>query len=323
MAANPPHHHDWPLLLDDGFSLQVHWFGRFAGYPKWRIDRVRLTPHMVTFFFAEKSGCRCEVNGASLQIAEGDLLILRGGDEFEFRHDRHHPLTSLSACLSLGQGSEPNVLLQRHLPRKVRWGDPEGYRTEFEKVMAAFRESGRPGGTLRASGAVLQWLGGVLSRLEAPLLSGGEAMRGRSALDHVLHAQRWANERLGEVIMLRDWASSAGLQPVYFGRLFKAETGQAPMQWLNERRLQLAHRLLGQTARSVGGIAAECGFACPFYFSRLFRKRFGRSPSEHRKRQNGPELASNSSAAEAWLPTVKRDDDSFPRPCREAQNLIA
>lgn len=78
MTVKPPHHHDWPLLLDDLFSLQVHWFGRFAGYAEWRIDRVRLTPHMVTFFFAEKSGCQCEVNGSQVEIAQGELLIARG-----------------------------------------------------------------------------------------------------------------------------------------------------------------------------------------------------------------------------------------------------
>ncbi|EDY16440.1 transcriptional regulator, AraC family [Chthoniobacter flavus Ellin428] len=271
--------------MDDNFSIQVHWFGRFAGYADWRIDRVRLTPHMVAFFFVEKSACSCELNGSALELRQGDLLIVRGGDEFEFRHDRTKPVTSLSACLSLGQGDEPNVLLQRKLPRRVRWKEPKAYGEEFEKVMAALEESGRPGGALRASGAVLQWLGSILAGLRAPLLGGGEAMRGRTALDRVLHSQRWASERLSEVIMLEQWAASVGMQPVYFGRVFKSETGQPPMAWLNERRLQLSRRLLGQTAHPITQIAAQCGFACPFYFSRIFQKRFGQSPMRYRQAQ--------------------------------------
>jgi hypothetical protein len=52
-----PHHSDWPLVLDDRFSVQVHWFGRFAGSPDWRIERTRLVAHMVTFFFVDSSEC--------------------------------------------------------------------------------------------------------------------------------------------------------------------------------------------------------------------------------------------------------------------------
>jgi AraC-like DNA-binding protein len=58
-----------------------------------------------------------------------------------------------------------------------------------------------------------------------------------SSIDRSLHAQRWANEWLGEVIMLYDWAKAAGMKTIYFGRIFKRETGQRPMDWLNERRL--------------------------------------------------------------------------------------
>jgi hypothetical protein len=41
-----PLHHEWPLLID-GDSLQVHWFGRFAGHPERSIERSRLATHMV------------------------------------------------------------------------------------------------------------------------------------------------------------------------------------------------------------------------------------------------------------------------------------
>jgi AraC-like DNA-binding protein len=82
--------------------------------------------------------------------------------------------------------------------------------------------------------------------------------------------------------MLADWARAAGLTPVYFGRAFKRETGLKPMEWLNQRRLQLARQQLANTRQSVAEIADACGFACPFYFSRVFKKHFGQSPSEFR-----------------------------------------
>jgi transcriptional regulator GlxA family with amidase domain len=74
-------------------------------------------------------------------------------------------------------------------------------------------------------------------------------------VDRILHAQRWATEHLREVITLKEWAKAAGMTTVYFGRIFKRETGDRPMKWLNERRLRLAARLLEQTSRTIQDIA--------------------------------------------------------------------
>ena len=282
-----PHHHEWPLLIEGSHGLQVHWFGRFAGYPDWHIARSRLTAHMVAFFFVEASSCWCELNGKRLNLKQGDLLIIRGADEFEFGHDPRHPAVSLSACLAVSQGSEPNILLQRTMPRRKRWHSRKEYIAEFERVMAALTAS-HSGRDFTAAGAVFQWLGYVLSHLRAPVRSSGQAVMGREIVDRILHAQRWATEHLGKVVMLDEWAKAAGMNTIYFCRIFKRETGDSPMTWLNERRLQLAARLLEQTPRTIQVIADECGFACPFYFSRVFRKRFGRGPSAFRKPPPSP-----------------------------------
>lgn len=277
-----PHHHDWPLLVDTSFGLQVHWFGRFAGYPEWRIERVRLTVHMTAFFFVRSSSCWCELNGKRLHLTEGELLVIRGGDEFEFGQEPRRPVVSLSACLALSQGSEPNILLQRDLPRHVRWHSPPEYVAEFEKVMGVLATHA-PGREFAISGAVLQWLGYLFGHLRAPVRSGGQAVEGREIVDRILHAQRWATEHLSSVITLEKWAKAAGMTAIYFGRIFKRETGDRPMEWLTERRLQLAARLVQQTPRTIQDIALACGFRCPFYFSRVFRKRFGCAPSSVRR----------------------------------------
>ena len=277
-----PHHHDWPLLLESGYGLQVHWFGRFAGYPGWHIDRVRLTAHMVAFFFVESSSCWCDLNGTRLVLKAGDLLVIRGADEFEFGHNPRHPVVSLSACLALSQGSEPNVLLQRALPRRKHWPSRKAYIAEFEKVMAVLTTSTR-GRDFTTSGAVLQWLGYILSHLRAPVRTGVAAVAGREIVDRILHAQRWASEHMSETIRLGQWAGVTGMNAIYFGRIFKRETGQRPMQWLNERRLQLAASLLEQTSLPVAHIAEQTGFECPFYFCRTFRRRFGQPPSSYRR----------------------------------------
>ncbi|WP_038161866.1 helix-turn-helix domain-containing protein [Verrucomicrobium sp. BvORR106] len=277
-----PYHHDWPLLADGHFGLQMHWFGRYAGYPEWAVERSRLAPQMMSFFFVESSSCWAEINGTRLELATGDFVIIKGGDEFEFGHDPRAPHVSLSASLAISQGGEPNVLLQRAFPRRCSWHSHTEFVSEFEKVLAVL------GGTtvgqgFALHGAVLQWVAYLMRHLHAPLQKGAVTPGGRRGLDAILHAQRWATEHLAEEITLADWAAAAGMGAVYFGRLFKRETGRRPMEWLNERRLQLAVQQLMHSPRAVAEIAQDCGFVCPFYFSRVFRRRYGCPPSDVRR----------------------------------------
>ena len=74
-----------------------------------------------------------------------------------------------------------------------------------------------------------------------------------------------------------------GSTPVYFGRVFKRETGLQPLEWLNQRRLQMASQYLSSTRKTISEIAAMRGFSDQFYFSRVFRRHFGQSPLRYRK----------------------------------------
>lgn len=67
----------------------------------------------------------------------------------------------------------------------------------------------------------------------------------------------------------------------YLRKLFKKELGMTPHQYLSDLRLQGAADLLysSGTGYSVADIAMLCGFREPLYFSRMFKKKYGVSPS--------------------------------------------
>lgn len=274
-----PYHHDWKLAFQGEFEWRLHWFGRYGGFADWSIDESRLAPDMISFFFVEKNSCWARVNGRRLAVRAGEMLVISGADEFSMGHDPARPHLSLSASLALAQRGVANVLLQRAYPRRHRVPDPRGYVAEFERVLAAMSGTS-PFRDLAIAGALGQWLSYLLDALGPPL-RGGATERG--VVDRVLASQAWANARLGQVITLDDWAASVRLNPVYFGRIFKRETGLRPMAWLNQRRLEMAAQYLSGTAKTVGEIASECGYACPFYFSRQFRRHHGISPLRYRR----------------------------------------
>lgn len=275
-----PYHHDWKFVFQTELGLRVHYFGRYAGYPEWSIPISRLAADMVGFFFVEKNSCWVIVNGRRLTLNQGDLLVTSGADEFCYGHDPANPHTSLTASLAVQQGSVANTLLHRKFRRIYAWPDPAEFSAEFEKVMAAFADTSLYR-EFRLSGSLLHWLAYIMPRLGAPIEHGPGT--DRSVVDKILRAQTWARNHLKEVITLTDWAKAVELNRVYFERIFKRETGLRPMEWVNQRRLELACQYLANTNKSVSEIAVDCGYANQFYFSRMFRRHFGQPPSQFRK----------------------------------------
>lgn len=72
-----------------------------------------------------------------------------------------------------------------------------------------------------------------------------------------------------------------GYSADYIGRCFSSDFGCAPMTYLKRLRIKQARRLLREMPfYSVGETAAMCGYADPFYFSRIFKKETGFSPQK-------------------------------------------
>lgn len=275
-----PYHHDWKPAYSGEQKWRIHWFGRYGGYPEWKVGLSRLAPDMISFLFIERNESWARVNGIKLPLKAGDLLVLSGADEFTIGHNPAKPHVGLSASLALAQGGVANVLLQRHFKRRYLLPDPKRYVEMFDAVLVAMASTA-PFRELQIAGALANWLAYLLNTLKPPLRHGVED--DRSVVDNILAAQSWALNRINSVITLEEWAASVKLGPVYFGRVFKRETGMRPMEWLNERRLETAAQYLASTDKSVAAIAADCGYACPFYFSRQFRRHHGLSPLRYRK----------------------------------------
>lgn len=78
-------------------------------------------------------------------------------------------------------------------------------------------------------------------------------------------------------------AALAGVSQVYLRRVFKKQQGLSPAGFVLHRRLQLAQQLLLSGEQlTMAQVAAMCGFRDPLYFSRVFKRQLGLSPTEYR-----------------------------------------
>ncbi|MFA7559918.1 MAG: helix-turn-helix domain-containing protein [Sphaerochaeta sp.] len=65
----------------------------------------------------------------------------------------------------------------------------------------------------------------------------------------------------------------------YLTRIFNKEIGISPWEYLNNHRIYLAKNLLKHSTRTIADIASECGYQDQAYFTRVFRKVTGKSPT--------------------------------------------
>lgn len=96
-------------------------------------------------------------------------------------------------------------------------------------------------------------------------------------------AIQYFNDNYNKEISIEKYAAQRGMSVSWFIRNFRQYTDTTPMQYLVSLRIANAQMLLETTSCSVTEIGAIVGYDNPLYFSRLFKKQKGVSPSEYRK----------------------------------------
>ena len=89
-----------------------------------------------------------------------------------------------------------------------------------------------------------------------------------------------------EPISIPELAGRYFLNPNYFCNLFKKEAGVPFTEHLAKVRIGHAVRLLTEGDLSVTEIASVCGYDNYFYFTRIFRRQTGKTPSQIRAERN-------------------------------------
>jgi YesN/AraC family two-component response regulator len=93
-------------------------------------------------------------------------------------------------------------------------------------------------------------------------------------------AKLYIAEHYAEDISVNKIASLVSLNPVYFGALFKRETGLSLRQYVARTRIRNAENKLRSGEYTVEEVVDFCGYTDIHYFSKLFKTILGVSPSQ-------------------------------------------
>lgn len=89
---------------------------------------------------------------------------------------------------------------------------------------------------------------------------------------------------LREELKAEDLAGKVFITPDYLYRIFKQEEGVTLLDFIVEERMFLAQQLLREGKVTISRAAYECGYDNFSYFTKVFKKRFGVTPKEFKKR---------------------------------------
>ena len=210
-------------------------------------------------------------------IAPGQLLVIRPNQPHSYGADSDQPWT-IYWCHAAGSVAEKfgEGLIGENASPVLGIGDYPRLITLFTEMLDEL-EHGCGLSHLLLSSSALSYLLALVWKLSR--VQGENGIDSTVRVRHVAEQLRQHPERPVSVGAL---AANANLSASHFCNIFKRITGFAPVEFLLHVRIQRACELLDTTDQPIKRIASEIGFSDPLYFSRVFTKVHGMSPSAYR-----------------------------------------
>lgn len=251
----------------------------FAGFqqapPGWTSRTTRSLVEDFDLWYIVRGRGAVRIDGRWIEFQEGDLVLLRPGEHYqEERADREDPYVQYFVHL-LPFGDDPLGLggkLARRWPRKMSLLHLGRLRSLFAELFDTFttKPEGHP---LRLKATALEILGILFAVLRH---KGGARLP--PAYGRLMKAHDYIVTYNRRELTLDEVADHADLSASYLSALFKRHLGCSPIQYQIRVRLRNARRHLAE-GLSVSQTADEVGFNSLHYFSRMFKKHFGQTPS--------------------------------------------
>ena len=173
-----------------------------------------------------------------------------------------------------------NFLKQHHIPlqqRVIYTGTSLEYQNLFKQMILELQTC-----RIGYEEMLVLHLSQLILMIERKLLERNPAIS-TFVQEEIEYARAYFTEHYNEIINIEEYAHSRSMSTSWFIRNFKQLTGNTPMQYILNIRINNAQLLLETTDYNVTEISEIIGYDNPLYFSRLYKKQKGVSPSEYRK----------------------------------------
>lgn len=261
---------------EDAFDAGIGQIGRVLyrqSTPRWGITDLANHRYDILAYAVEgKAHYTC--GRQSFAATPGTLLFFPRGVVHSARSDPQDPWTFYSVMFELLPSGRDAANAFASLPAMARPGSEPQIEALFAELERAWA-SQETGYRLRCRGILLQ----LLHRL---VIAGATPVRASLHARRILPVVERLKNDSTRAWTLGELAKLAGLSKSRFRTVFKQVTGTSTVRYINWLRINRARALLMEGDYTVTEAAERVGFSDVYYFSRLFRKMTGASPSSYR-----------------------------------------
>ena len=216
------------------------------------------------------------LNGKTYCLGEDDAFLIRPDELTYYEADKKNPWTYTWIGF---QG----VKIKSYLERTSLLSSPVFHYEKDDRIRLChekmFEASHLPSNRDLIMNSILyEYLFLLASKFPREQLSPREKQ-----ISYVEEVLKYMESNYAQSISIQSLADSLGLNRSYLHRLFKSATGSSLLEYLLELRIQKACTLLQETDLAVSIISLSVGYENTLYFSRLFCKKKGVSPSLYRE----------------------------------------
>lgn len=222
----------------------------------------------------EQGTLGCFIEGGFFTAIAGDIVVVNPLQAHRLVQITQEPLTTWTLNFD-GKG--------------VQFGDLEVWKQSFEelvrdsKITELFRE------IVQEKNQALAWNSLYIQSLIQMILlcllrKYTRASSEESNVPPLLQAiMSYIHTNYSHPLTLETIGNAVGISRWYLSKFFKKETGVSIIDYINEYRCSHALALLLKSEHPITKISDMCGFSSLEYFSRVYTKQYGHSPSHERK----------------------------------------
>lgn len=230
------------------------------------------------------------VGGESYHISKGDVFVVGQNTEHGYQQTKHLTICNIMFRQEVFQNAydlrqipgfqalfvlEPHYSQKYHFLSHLKLHEQAFSETETQLTAVMQEYRNKTPGWQTVTYAEFLKLCVMLSRCYQNTDSGSTFLKLADAAAYLEH-------HFCETISMPELAGLSGYSERQFFRVFKSVFQTTPVLYIAGLRMKKAKHLLQNTSLSIGEVAFQCGYDDQNYFSRIFRKYTGSSPSTYR-----------------------------------------
>lgn len=217
-----------------------------------------------------------KTDGHIYQLSEGDAFLIRPNTLIYYEADRYHPWTYTWIGF---QGIKIEEYLKCTSLLEIpyfHYGKDDRVCLCHEKMFEAYNLPENR--DLMMNSILYEYLYLLASKFPRKYIPPKE-----KKITYVEEALRYIESNYSQSVNIQVIADYLNIERTYLYRLFKDITGSSPQEYLLDYRIRRACSLLAETELPVSDIARSVGYEDALYFSRLFKQKKGRTPTQYRR----------------------------------------